>query len=65
MGTNHCDIQELTPTTDETLMDGHSGDVHQLSFHPTKPNILATCSDSGHVHLWDTSTRTMTHCRCS
>lgn len=43
-------------------MDGHSGDVYQLAMHPGKPNVLATVSDSGHVHVWDTTLRQMTHC---
>ena len=43
-------------------MDGHSGDVYFVAFHPTKPNIFATVSDSGHAHLWDAGLRQMTHC---
>ncbi len=43
-------------------MDGHSGDVWTLAFHPVAPTLMATASDSGHVHLWDTARRQMTHC---
>lgn len=46
----------------DVLMDGHSGDVWFVAFHPAKPNVFATVSDSGHVHMWDASTRSMTHC---
>lgn len=46
-------------------MDGHSGDIYNVAFHPTKPHILATVADSGHVHLWDCSIRQMTHCAVS
>ena len=43
-------------------MDGHSGDIYFVAFHPTKPGIFSTVADSGHVHLWDSSIRQMTHC---
>ncbi len=43
-------------------MDGHSGDVYYVAFHPTNPNVFATVADSGHVHMWDASIRQMTHC---
>ncbi|GAX82495.1 hypothetical protein CEUSTIGMA_g9922.t1 [Chlamydomonas eustigma] len=62
VGTNNCDIVELTETTNEALMDGHSGDVWFVAFHPTNPNVFATVSDSGHVHVWDGAIRQMTHC---
>eukprot|EP00955_Chlamydomonas_euryale_P048071 353862-Chlamydomonas_euryale.AAC.1 len=53
---------QVSDTTEETLMDGHAGDVWHCAFHPTKPNVFATVSDSGHVHLWDSAIRQMTHC---
>ncbi|KAJ9506292.1 hypothetical protein QJQ45_013870, partial [Haematococcus lacustris] len=62
VGTRHCDIIELTETSTETLLDGHSGDVYQLASHPSQPHIMATVADSGHVHLWDCRQRQMTHC---
>ena len=43
-------------------MDGHSGDIYFVAFHPSKPGIFSTVADSGHVHLWDSSIRQMTHC---
>jgi WD40 repeat protein len=43
-------------------MDGHSGDVYCLAAHPCKPHVVATVSDSGHVHVWDTAVRQMSHC---
>ena len=43
-------------------MDGHSGDIYFVAYHPTNPTVFATVSDSGHVHLWDGSIRQMTHC---
>ena len=46
-------------------MDGHSGDVYFVAFHPTDPNVFATVSDSGHVHVWDSAIRQMTHCAVS
>ena len=59
-------ICPLAPTPrQETLIDGHSGDVYNVAFHPTKGHVLATVSDSGHVHLWDCSIRQMTHCAVS
>ena len=43
-------------------MDGHSGDVYHMAFHPALPHVFATVADSGHVHVWDSALRQMTHC---
>ena len=43
-------------------MDGHSGDVYFIAFHPAKPNIFCTTADSGHIHIWDSSLRQMMQC---
>lgn len=55
-------FQTVAPTLQETLMDGHSGDVYQIATHPAKPNICATVTDSGHVHIWDLAIRQCTLC---
>lgn len=46
-GTINCDISELSldGTSDTPLMDGHSGDVYHIAFHPHDPNVFATVSD--------------------
>mmetsp|Transcript_34365 Transcript_34365/g.76299 ORF Transcript_34365/g.76299 Transcript_34365/m.76299 type:complete len:1172 (-) Transcript_34365:306-3821(-) len=62
VGTSNCDVLEVSDTTDEVFMDGHPGDVYFIAFHPNKPNIFATVSDSGHIRLWDAALRQMTHC---
>jgi len=61
IGTNHCDVKEISGEEVDVLMYGHSGDVYQLAWHPALPNVMVTASDSGHVHVWDATLRQMTH----
>jgi len=35
------------------LLDGHAGTVWDAAFHPTEPDLLASCGDDGYVRLWD------------
>ena len=30
----------------------HSGDVNCVSWHPSRPDILASCGDDGAVKIW-------------
>jgi WD40 repeat protein/serine/threonine protein kinase len=38
----------------ETILKGHIGNIHKLSFSPSAP-LLATCGEDGKVRLWDTT----------
>ena len=31
----------------------HAEDVNSVAWHPTKPNVLASCSDDGSVKIWN------------
>ena len=31
----------------------HADDVNCVAWHPTKPNLLASCSDDGSVKIWN------------
>jgi hypothetical protein len=47
VGTINCDISELAldGSSDMPLMDGHSGDIYHIAFHPVDPHVFATVSD--------------------
>ena len=47
VGTINCDFSELSldGSADVPLMDGHSGDIYHIAFHPKEPNVFATVSD--------------------
>lgn len=44
---------EKTPAT---LLQGHDSPIWDVSFHPSHPDHLFTCSDDGKVLHWDAST---------
>jgi WD40 repeat protein len=33
----------------------HGDDVNCVAWHPTRPNLLASCSDDGSVKIWNVS----------
>jgi WD40 repeat protein len=35
-------------------IEGHTGDIYRVRFHPTKANRLLTADYSGVIHIWDT-----------
>ncbi|KAM3160976.1 Maintenance of telomere capping protein 5 [Lachancea thermotolerans] len=37
----------------EHVLHGHSRAITDINFHPTNPEILATCSIDAYVHAWD------------
>lgn len=37
----------------EHVLHGHSRAITDINFHPTHPEILATCSIDAYVHAWD------------
>lgn len=47
--------QQQTPVT---LLEGHSGPMWEVKFHPNYPNHLFTCSEDGSLWHWDASTNT-------
>ncbi|KAG1660169.1 hypothetical protein FOA52_005269 [Chlamydomonas sp. UWO 241] len=59
VGTSNCDVVEIDSDHVDMLMDGHSGDIWAVAFHPEKPNVFMSVSDSGHLHLVDAAERKM------
>lgn len=43
---------DVTFTLLTTQERAHVADVNCIKFHPTLPNILASCSDDGTVKIW-------------
>ena len=35
-----------------TLWQAHTADVNCVSWHPTDPALLATCSDDASIRVW-------------
>jgi len=61
--TKHDDDSDASDDDDDALDDDpileernfqHPGGVNRLRSMPQSPNILATMSDTGHAHIWDT-----------
>lgn len=46
VGTNACDLYEVTDATQEIFMDGHEGDLFGMAFHPVNPTVFASVSES-------------------
>ncbi|SMN21555.1 similar to Saccharomyces cerevisiae YPL247C Putative protein of unknown function [Maudiozyma saulgeensis] len=41
------------PESPVLTLDGHSGSINQIKWHPTKRNILMSCGDDCQVLCWD------------
>ncbi|AAS53217.2 AFL157Cp [Eremothecium gossypii ATCC 10895] len=41
------------PGSPMLLLEGHAAPVNQLKWHPSKPNVLATCGDDCQILYWD------------
>eukprot|EP00798_Chlamydomonas_sp_ICE-L_P018393 gene18393-24865_t len=52
-GTGRCEIWEITKDVPEPLIQGHTGTVNGIAFHPKKPHKFATTCDSNNVNLWN------------
>lgn len=36
----------------EALIQGHTGDVYGIAYHPKKPHVFVTACESNHIFLW-------------
>ncbi|MEW5311518.1 MAG: hypothetical protein WDW38_003227 [Sanguina aurantia] len=57
VGTQQCDIIEITDAVQEVMSFGHSADIWDVAFHPLLPHICATASDNSRVYIWDTDAK--------
>lgn len=53
----------------DPLIQGHTGDVYGVAFHPKKPHKFATACESNNVYLWHARRRQLLvsqqcWCRC-
>ncbi|GIL71076.1 hypothetical protein Vretimale_17844 [Volvox reticuliferus] len=61
VGTNQCDILEVTESQQTVLVYGHCDDVWAVAFHPSLSHRAATVSEKV-LTLWDLGARTMDRC---
>ena len=54
-----CDSSKImildmrNPESPVLTLDGHSGSINQIKWHPTKRNVLMSCADDCQVLCWD------------
>ncbi|KAK3275930.1 hypothetical protein CYMTET_15970, partial [Cymbomonas tetramitiformis] len=58
VGTDLCDIWEVDESPD-VLIYGHTADLYSVCFHPTKPPIFMSASESSRVFLWNADNRAL------
>ncbi|MBK8271043.1 MAG: WD40 repeat domain-containing protein [Planctomycetes bacterium] len=54
VGNWHSNIEVFDVATREHIrtLEGHAATVWGIQFHPTEPDIFASCSSDGTVRLW-------------
>eukprot|EP00241_Pyramimonas_parkeae_P000789 CAMPEP_0114273362 /NCGR_PEP_ID=MMETSP0058-20121206/29060_1 /TAXON_ID=36894 /ORGANISM="Pyramimonas parkeae, CCMP726" /LENGTH=967 /DNA_ID=CAMNT_0001392819 /DNA_START=317 /DNA_END=3220 /DNA_ORIENTATION=+ len=57
-GTSCCDVWEVDADP-EVLVHGHAGSVLCVACHPSKPHLLVSVDDKGHVFVWNANMRTL------